>query len=315
MNQDYCLDCMEILIADGISTDGTTELLDAYKRKYDNLRVFINPVGIVPTGMNLLIQKSKGDIIIRIDGHTTVERDYVRKCVEVLKKTNADNVGGKMDPKGETIFGEAVALATCSRFGIGNARFHYSDKEEHVDTVYMGAWPREVFKKIGLFDEELVRDQDDEFNYRIRKASGRIILSPEIKSKYIVRSTPNSLWKQYFQYGFWKIRVFQKHPRQMGIRQFIPPLFILSLLGTLTASLIFHWGWIILVGLLGSYTLVSLVTSFKISKGKDWQLVLQLLLCFAIIHFSYGIGFWFGLFKFIRRWNDKEGKVPEVPID
>jgi len=185
-----------------------------------------NPKKIVPTGMNIVLQQAKGEIIIRVDGHTIIAPDYVRQCVDALHRTDADNVGGKMRAQGESIFGQCVSIATSSPFGVGGARFHYSDKEEWVDTVYMGAWKREIFENVGLFDEELVRNQDDEFNYRLRSQGWKILLSPKIKSQYFCRSSPQSLWKQYFQYGFWKVRVLQKHPFQMRPRQFVPAIFV-----------------------------------------------------------------------------------------
>ena len=196
----------------------------------------------MPTGLNLALAAAEGEIIVRVDGHTNIEADYVRWCVEALERTGATNVGGRMDAVGRGRFGEAVAAATSSPFGVGGARFHYSNTEEWADTVYMGAWPRWVFEEIGLFDEELVRDQDDEFNYRLREHGGRILLSPKIKSVYSNRSNPLALWKQYFQYGFWKVRVLQKHPKQMRPRQFAPPLFALCLCLCLCLTVIFPCG-------------------------------------------------------------------------
>ena len=145
-----------------------------------NIKIIDNPGLIVPTGFNAAIRAANGEILIRIDGHTTIAPDYVSQCVETLQRTGADNVGGRMNANGTTPFGRTVALSTSSPFGVGGARFHYSDQEEWVDTVYMGAWPSRVFEQIGGFDEELVRDQDDEFNYRLRENGGRILLNPKI---------------------------------------------------------------------------------------------------------------------------------------
>jgi len=188
--QDYPQDQIEILIADGMSTDNTHEIIRKYQKTHPNVQMLDNPGKIVPTGMNIALQQALGDFIIRVDGHTVIASDYVSNCVETLQRTNADNVGGCMTATGTTLFGEAVAIATSTPFGIGGGRFHYSNKEEWIDSVYMGAWKRSVFKKIGLFDEELVRDQDDEFNYRLRAVGGKILLSPKIKSIYTVRSNP-----------------------------------------------------------------------------------------------------------------------------
>ena len=216
-----------------------------------------------------------------------------------------------MDAVGRGRFGEAVAAATSSPFGVGGARFHYSNTEEWADTVYMGAWPRWVFEEIGLFDEELVRDQDDEFNYRLREHGGRILLSPKIKSVYSNRSNPLALWKQYFQYGFWKVRVLQKHPKQMRPRQFAPPLFALCLCLCLCLTVIFPWGWTCLATIAGCYALANLTASVATAAKKGRRHVLLLPVVYAILHLSYGLGFLVGLFKFWNRWSDKKGSVPE----
>jgi GT2 family glycosyltransferase len=214
-----------------------------------------------------------------------------------------------MDPQGTTPFGMTVALATSTPFGVGGGRFHYSQREEWVDTVYMGAWPRQVFETIGWFDEELVRDQDDEFNYRLRAAGGRILLDPQIRSKYTVRSTPRALWRQYFQYGLWKVRVLQKHPRQMSLRQFVPPAFVLSLFASsfLALTPVFRSLSFLLPSL---YLLSNLFASIFTAAKKGWKHLPTLPLVFFILHVGYGLGFLVGLVKFWNRWNDKQGRTP-----
>jgi succinoglycan biosynthesis protein ExoA len=314
LTQDYPSDYLEILIADGLSTDGTPAIVSEMASQHPHIRLQVlqNPGCIVPTGLNLALRLARGEIIIRLDGHTLLAPNYISQCVKALQCTGADNVGGRMNAVGATPFGRAVALATSTPFGIGGGRFHYSQHEEWVDTVYMGAWPRHVFKKIGLFDEELVRDQDDEFNYRLREQGGRILLSPSIHSEYAVRSTPRALWSQYFQYGYWKIRVLQKHPRQMSLRQFVPPLFVLSLIVSVLllpipfSSFALHpSSWIPILYLLANLT-VSIYTSYR----RGWSALPLLPLVFAILHISYGLGFLVGLFKFANRWGDKVGKIP-----
>ena len=194
-----------------------------------------------------------------------------------------------MNAIGINAFGKALAIATSTPFGIGGGRFHYSNKEEWVDTVYMGAWHRRVFEQIGLFDEELARDQDDEFNYRLRAAGGRILLSPKIRSEYSVRSSPSALWRQYFQYGFWKVRVLQKHPRQMSLRQFVPPAFVASLLISvllcfLPSSLIsyslnpYPFSFIPFFMILSCYLIANLSASIIIAAKK----VGSIFLCFHL---------------------------------
>lgn len=309
-DQTYPIDKIEILIADGMSTDSTRELILKLMQHDNRIKIFDNFGKIVPIGLNILIPEAKGDVIIRVDGHTRIAPDYVNQCVLALSVSGADNVGGRMIAMGSNPFGEAVAVATSIPFGIGGGRFHHSEKMEWVDTVYMGAWYKDLFRKIGLFDEELVRDQDDEFNYRLRALGGKILLSPLIKSVYSVRSKPRTLWKQYFQYGFWKVRVLQKHPRQMSLRQFIPPLFVLSIWLAFLLTLFLSWGWLFLVGLLGAYLLANLSASYLAAKGKNFRTFCLLPPTFTIIHISYGLGFLLGLIKLWNRWKDKIGKVP-----
>jgi glycosyltransferase involved in cell wall biosynthesis len=307
--QDYPTERVEIIIADGMSSDNTRQII-CRQFGEQNLKIIDNPGKIVPTGLNAALQIARGEIIIRVDGHTLIAPDYVRRSVETLARTGADNVGGRMNARGQSRFGEAVAVATSTPFGVGGARFHYSDQEEWVDTVYMGAWRREVFEKIGLFDEELIRDQDDEFNYRLREYGGKILLSPKIKSVYTNRSSPRALWKQYFQYGFWKVRVLQKHPRQMSFRQFVPPLFVAALAINLILALFTAWGWITLLLVGGSYFFANMAASLITAKKIGWHHLVLLPGTFAILHLSYGLGFLAGLIKFWNRWGDKIGKVP-----
>jgi len=309
-SQDYLATNLQVLIADGMSTDNTRQIIAESQNQHPNLSLLDNPGQIVPTGLNTAICYAKGEIIIRVDGHTCIEQDYISQCVKALQETGAVNVGGKMSAKGEGWFGETVAVATSTPFGVGGARFHYSDQQEWVDTVYMGAWPKRVFEQIGLFDEELVRDQDDEFNYRLREHGGKILLSPEIRSVYTVRSRPTSLWRQYYQYGCWKVRVLQKHPRQMRPRQFVPPLFALSLIvSTILAILLPPTRWLLLA-ILAAYLLANLAASTFTAARKGWKYLPLLPLVYLILHLSYGLGFLAGLIKFWNRWGDRQGKVP-----
>ncbi len=312
--QDYPADQMEILIVDGMSTDNTRKVINDFISLHPQLDVHIldNPDKIVPTGMNIAVRRARGEVIIRVDGHTLIAPDYVRQCIEILIRTHADNVGGRMNAAGRTPFGKAVVLATSTPFGIGGGRFHYSDTEEWVDTVYMGAWPRRVFEKIGLFDEELVRDQDDEFNYRLREQGGRILLAPDIRSEYTVRSTPRSLWSQYYQYGFWKVRVMQKHPRQMSLRQFVPPVFVLTLLLGLFIRFSSPGDFLALHMVAGVYLLANLGVSLWTASRRGWPALLYLPLVFVILHLSYGLGFLAGLVKFANRWGDRHGMTPAI---
>lgn len=308
--QDYPHDRIEVLIADGISTDHTREIISQLSATADIPVVVIdNPAGIVSTGLNAALKQVRGEIVVRVDGHTTIAPDYVSQCVRALHCSGADNVGGRMNAVHTEPFGQAVALATSTPFGVGGARFHYSNKEEEVDTVYMGTWPCSVFERIGLFDEELVRNQDDEFNYRLREAGGRILLCPSITCKYYSRSTPDSLWRQYYQYGFWKVRVMQKHPRQMQARQFVPPAFVGTLFGAALLAPFLRAGRFLVTIVALCYLLANLAASGWIAQKQGWRHLPLLPVVFATLHLSYGLGFLVGLVRFWNRWGDKSTLV------
>lgn len=305
LTQDYPAERLEVVVADGMSTDGTRDLIAEMQLSAPNLRVIDNPGKIVPTGINEGLRVAQGDVIVRVDGHTIIAPTYVTECVAALRRSGADNVGGRMVPKAEGAFGSAVALATSSPFGVGGARFHYSDKEEWVDTVYLGAWPRAVFERIGFFDEELVRDQDDEFNYRLRKNGGRILLSPRIQSLYYPRVTVRSLWRQYFQYGYWKVRVLQKHPRQMRARQAMPPLFVFIILSSGLLAPSSRIARRTLGSVLGAYAAADVLASSIVAKRHGKHQLRVLPAVFPVLHFSYGAGLLWGLVRFTGRWTDR----------
>jgi succinoglycan biosynthesis protein ExoA len=172
----------EVIVADGMSNDSTREILERLAEENACLRIIDNRCGIVSTGLNEAIKAAAGKIIIRMDAHTEYAPDYVRRCIAVLEETRADNVGGPWLAKGTGLIGGAIAGAFQSSFAVGGARGHNATYEGIVDTVYLGCWPREVFDRVGLFDEELVRNQDDEFNLRLTRAGGKIWQSPRIKS-------------------------------------------------------------------------------------------------------------------------------------
>jgi succinoglycan biosynthesis protein ExoA len=298
--QDYPADRLEVLVADGMSSDNTRQIITDLAAAHPAIRVQIvdNPGGIVPTGFNAALAQARGEIIVRVDGHTIIEPDYIRACVDALARTDAQNVGGRMDPVGVTPFGQAVALATTSPFGVGGARFHYSTQEEYVDTVYMGAWPRSVFERIGGFDEHFVRNQDDEFNYRLRKHGGKILLSPAIKSTYYNRGSWRSLARQYYQYGLYKVLVLKKHAAQMRPRQFGPPIFVLALILGALASIFLPLARIGFAALVLFYLLANLAASILTARRGRWSLLPLISLTFATLHIAYGAGFLLGLLKF-----------------
>jgi succinoglycan biosynthesis protein ExoA len=318
LQQDYPPERIEILVIDGMSTDDTRRIIEEtiYEQQacspppYCHVTLLDNPECIVATALNIGIKRAKGEIIIRVDGHCEIAPDYVSRCVSHLLDGEVDCVGGPMDTEGESFVSGVIALAMRSTFGVGNSAFRtVKGKSMQVDSVPFPAYRRETIEKIGFFDEEIIRNQDDEYNYRLRKSGYKILLAKDVKSKYYSRSSFQSLWKQYFQYGFWKVRVLQKHPGQMSIRQFIPPVFVLSLLLSIILSITTAWGSILLSTIIGCYCIANILASFWTTRmcfGK----IFILPFAFVILHLSYGLGFIWGLIKFSRRWRDKMGVIP-----
>ena len=300
------------MVADGMSTDQTRDIIYMYQQTYPQIYLIDNPSKIVPTGMNLALRYAKGDIIIRVDGHCIIAPDYVSKCLEHLSENNIDGVGGPMETIGETQLAETIALAMSSPFGVGNSAFRTTTGYKmSVDTVPFPAYTKAIIEKAGLYDEELVRNQDDEYNYRIRELGGKLLLADDIRSIYYSRGSLQKLWKQYYQYGFYKVRVLQKHPRQMRPRQFIPPAFAFVLILSILALMLFPWGLWLFSLVAGSYLVANLVASLMTASKKSWKYLPLLPVCFLILHLSYGSGFLTGLFKFWNRWGDKKGKAAE----
>jgi glycosyltransferase involved in cell wall biosynthesis len=303
LSQDYPLDDMEILVVDGQSTDRTREIVREIATGHNNVRLLDNPGKIVPVGMNIGLRQAQGDFVVRVDGHCVIAPDYVRLCVERLQADSIDGIGGPMETIGETELADVIALAMSSPFGVGGSAFRtVKDREMEVETVPFPAYRMSTIRRIGLYDEEMVRNQDDEYNYRLLKSGGKILLSPQIRSRYYSRSSLKRLWKQYFQYGFWKVRVLQKHPRQLRLRQFAPPLFVAALAGSALLAP-FRMGRSLLALVTGLYLLANVGASLRTASKTEWRYLPILPVIFGILHISYGSGFLAGLVKFARFWK------------
>jgi len=300
VNQSYGEENYEIIVVDGMSCDHTRDLLAPFLREHRQVRMIDNPGKIVPIALNLGIRQAKGEIIIRVDGHASVDKDYLEKCAKMLDATGADCVGGVIRSVNTTTVGRGISLAMSSRFGVGNARFRTSGSAGYVDTLAFGAYRRSVFDRIGYFDESLVRCQDDEFNYRLRKAGGKIYLHPDIRAEYYPREDLASLWRQYFQYGVWKVRVLQKHLSMMQIRQFVPSIFVFALAATAFGSPFFRWFRIMFLVIVSVYAFCAILASVRLAWKKQYAHCYLLPVIFAILHVSYGLGFFRGLIRFWR---------------
>ncbi len=296
LSQDYPSDRIEVIIADGMSDDGTKEILKEICATHGHIHVVENPKKIVPTGLNIAILAARNNIILRLDMHTEYAPDYVLKCVETLMRTAAGNVGGPARTTANSLLQKVIASAYHSSFAVGGATFHFEDFEGEVDTVPYGCWRKETLIKIGLFDEEFVRNQDDELNFRLQKSGMKIWQNPEIRSWYHPRNSLGKLFKQYYQYGYWKVRVILKHRRPASLRHLVPGAFVFTcfLLIVLTPFVpILRW---ILLGVLAFYALFLLVGSIVTSGKSSWLYFPILPVVFTVYHMAYGMGFLHGLF-------------------
>jgi len=297
---------LEILVADGLSDDGTREALRQYAAKAPNVRMIDNAGRIVSTGLNAAIAAASGEIIIRMDAHTIYAGDYVRECVRVLQESGADSVGGPWIAKGRGRTGRAIAAAFQSRFCSGGGKSHDPNYEGEVDTVYLGCWHRSVFDKVGMFDPDLVRNQDDEFSFRLRRQGLRIWQSPRIQSSYAPRSSIKALFRQYAQYGFWKVAVIRKHRSLASWRHIVPPLFVGSILtlvlviaiaGLAGLSTVAAGAGAALALGLGSYFAACVIFSAPFARSLELSSLLLLPGVMCVYHVAYGLGFLAGLLR------------------
>jgi glycosyltransferase involved in cell wall biosynthesis len=308
----------EVIVADGASDDGTRTILDDYARRNSKVRVCSNSGLIVSTGLNTAIREARGEIIVRMDVHTEYASNFLVECVSVLKATGADNVGGPTVARGNSFISRAIATASQCSFCMGGGRSHNPDYEGPVDTVFPGCWRRSTLLELGLFDERLVRNQDDELNLRLTRSGGTVWQSPRIECWYSVRPTLSTLFRQYSQYGFWKVAVIQKHRLPASFRHVVPGLFVFAnlLLPLFAGSFLLAGGMSAVRDLLIAwatlwtiYLSASIAAAFQVTKGRDWKLFSLLPVVFAVYHFAYGFGFLHGMVHFVLR-GKAGAKVP-----
>jgi len=295
LDQDYSYDCYEILVVDGESTDDSRRIVEEKARRSGRVRLLTNPHHVTPHGFNIGIQGSRGDLCIIFSAHACASSDFISKSVHYIQTTGAECVGGRVDMVGENALACAVAQAVTSPFGMGNVHFRSSDQPGFVDTVSYCTYRKEVFERIGLFDETLTRNQDYELNYRLRKSGGRIFFTPDIKVTYYSRSSWGKLSKQYFQYGFWKVRTIKKYPASIKLRHVVAPTFVGSILLMALGGFLLQHLWIILGVLLCSYTLGALAFTLRVSKQERGSLLFLLPIVFATMHLCWGAGFIWGI--------------------
>ena len=300
LSQDYPQDSLEVLFVDGRSTDNTRGIIERYAREYPFIRLIDNPQRTVPYALNKGLAEATGEVIIRLDGHCTYPTDYMSELVKQLYALNADNVGGvwNTQPAKETPVCQAIALASSHPFGVGGSMHKIGAyRIVETDTVPFGCYRREVFDRIGLFDVDLVRNQDDEFNGRLIKKGGKIFLIPHVIINYTARDTLGKMCKMYYQYGLYKPLVNRKLGAPATVRQFFPLLFLLGLVIGGIGSLFFPWVLYIYIGVLLLYLFIGLTVG-SMCAIRIHRPILALLMpyVFLSIHLSYGFGYLMGIF-------------------
>jgi cellulose synthase/poly-beta-1,6-N-acetylglucosamine synthase-like glycosyltransferase len=314
---DYPNENLEVLVIDGMSEDGTRKIVESYALKYSFIKLLENSEKITPVALNKGIRAANGQIIMRMDAHNIYERDYISKCVKYLKDYNVDNVGGICItlPGTDRLLSKSIALALSHPFGVGNAYFRIAIKvPKYVDTVPFGCYERGVFNRIGLFDEDLIRNQDDEFNMRLIKNGGKILLVPDIVSYYYARDSLSKLWKMYFQYGYFKPLVAKKIRAILTWRQLIPVFFVSFLIISGILSLIFKPFSLVFFFMIISYLIANIGFTLLIAVGKGFKYLFTLPFIFATLHFSYGLGYLKGIWDFIFFKKHEREKIQDIHL-
>src|SRR6266568_5459217 len=276
VDQNYPASDCEIIVVDGRSSDRTREIVEEIRHQNSQVRCLDNPAGIVPTAMNIGIRAARGEVIIRADGHNVYPRDYAANCVKYLEETGADNVGGPWVTVAadESFSARLVAAVLSSPFGVGNSKFRTSREEGFVDTVPFGAFRREIFDRIGMYNEKLVRNQDNELNARIRKAGGRIYLTPALTTYYHPVKKFLSLLKYAFKTSQWHIFTLRENRESMGVRHLAPAVFLLLLLLLLPASIVSAIAGSLLIGMMCVYLLAGFYFSLRSRKKSHLSVAL-----------------------------------------
>jgi glycosyltransferase involved in cell wall biosynthesis len=305
----------ELLIVEGKSDDKTVEVIRDEIRHNENIKLIVNERKTTPTALNLGISNASGRFISFLGAHAEIAEDYFINCLKTIDEADADAVGGPWKASGHGYMGEAIALAFQSPFAVGGAKNHSLDYEGYVDCIWGIFSRKEVFERVGLYDEELIRNQDDEFSYRLHKAGGKIWQSPKIKYIYYCRNKLKSLFQQYLQYGYWKTRVIQKHKIPASVRHLIPGAFVgvLFLLAVLSffSAIMFKLFFILTVTYAGFNLLASIHMCTRPSRIKYLPVMPVILGAF---HFGYGLGFLRGIVDFIILKKHRKRKIADMPL-
>lgn len=293
---------LEILVIDGMSTDGTREIILKMIEKFSHIKLFDNPAKVKPQAINLGFKEAKGEYLLICDAHAVYDEYYIHTCIELIKEhPDAWCVGGPFTNVGEISFGKALAIAMNSPIGVGNAKHRHPNYEGYGEMVMFGLFPRFVLDRVGYYDEFFVINHDDEYCYRLRKAGGKVYISHRAKCYYFVRKSPVSLFRQYYSYGLWQIAFLKKHKEPISFRQLIPFLFFLSVFLLLISGIVFK-SFALAFSIPGLYLLILSVATVPVIKKQGLEIAINYPLAIFLLHFSYAVGFFSGIIKF---WDKK----------
>ena len=303
--QTYPANLLEVIIADGMSTDQTRTILLEYNQEHPELRLRIvdNPQRNIPTGLNQAIRASQGDVILRLDAHSIPAPSYIEFSIAGLLENKGENIGGvwQIEPGNDSWAARSIALAAGHPFGVGDALYRYATEPGYVDTVPFGCFRRETLEKIGLYDENLLTNEDYELNVRLRQSGGRVYLDPSIRSQYFSRSTYKQLASQYWRYGYWKYQMLRRYPGTLRWRQAVPPLFVAGMIGLVLLGPFWNLARWMFLGVSLLYLLLLLTGSIPyVVKGRDARLLVGIPIAIMVMHFSWGAGFLASLLRITR---------------
>lgn len=295
--QTYPLSDLEVILVDGLSTDATRAQISLFQNGHPQiiLRVIDNPRRIIPAALNLAIQAARGELIVRMDAHTIPAPDYVARSVADFDAGKGEDIGGVIDirPGSDSWIGRSIAVATRHPLGVGDAKYRWATVAGYADTVAFGLYAKSTFDKLGLYNEDLLVNEDYEMNARLRASGGRIWINPEIRSTYYSRPDLRSLSRQYFVYGFYKFRMLQKFPQTLRWRQALPPVFVFGILMLLLLSFFWSFARIVFLCVTAAYLLILIAGCSKEAfKQKSPVLLFGIPLAIMTMHFSWGSGFW-----------------------
>jgi glycosyltransferase involved in cell wall biosynthesis len=314
---DFPKERLEVLVVDGMSDDGTRPIVETFALSHPWARLLDNSRKITPAALNVGIAAAKGDIVMRVDAHYEYPPHYISRLVRHLRQSGADNVGGivEMGPANDTVIARAIAVAVCHPFGVGNAYYRIGVSEPRwVDTVPFGCYRRDVFDRIGLFDEELVRNQDIEFNLRLRRAGGSILLAPDVVLHGHARDSLRKMAKMYYQYGYFNPLVIRKLGGRITCRQAVTPVFAATLLSSIVLAFFSPWMQLALAALLIAYSLPLLASCARAGLKQGIACGTALCVVFPVLHLSHGLGFLKGLFDLVVLRRDSQNVAEQTRL-